>query len=182
LNGDGGADYLEGGAGNDVIRGGAASDVIKGGLDNDELYGETGNDVIYGGAGNDILDGGDGNDHLIDTEGDNEFWDSGKYGSNTWEGGDGADKYFITGPVGKTNTIVTLTSNDVIYFKYQKNCANWIALKAEDDIADHLELDTGPWTVTIKTERVGRRRRKTFGYVCNISNDCGKVELPTRRC
>jgi Ca2+-binding RTX toxin-like protein len=185
ISGEGGIDTIDGGAGDDTIQGGHHDDIIYGGADDDTLYGETGNDTIYGGAGNDILDGGDGNDKLIDTEGDNEFWDSGKYGANTWEGGPGADKYFITGiSNGRSNTIVNLTGNDTIYLRSAASCKNWTSVSASEDIEPELakkgeDLESGPWTVTIKQYR-GRR---IYGFVCNIEDICVKVQLPYgRRC
>lgn len=116
-----------------------------------------GNDELNGGEGDDILAGGEGNDYLVDTEGDNEFWDNGRNGYNTFEGGSGADKYFISPGLsyGRRVTIVNLTGNDTIYFKSRFQCKNWTSLNATDDILPELakhgeDLESGPWIVEIK--------------------------------
>lgn len=185
MYGQEGNDHLEGGAGNDIIRGGGSHDEIFGGIGNDKLYGNEGNDVLKGGEGDDILDGGSGHDVLIDTEGDNEFYDSGNYGSSNWIGGSGADKYFITGvTTSRRITIDNLTSNDTIFFKHAAYCKNWTSLSASVDIEPELakygeDLESGPWTVSIMKDR----RKRIEGFVCNVENICVKVSLPTgRRC
>jgi hypothetical protein len=122
---------------------------------------------------------------LIDTEGDNEFYDSGNYGSSNWIGGSGADKYFITGvTTSRRITIDNLTSNDTIFFKHAAYCKNWTSLSASVDIEPELakygeDLESGPWTVSIMKDR----RKRIEGFVCNVENICVKVSLPTgRRC
>lgn len=156
LKGDSGSDLMFGGAGNDHIDGGSADDNIDGGFGNDtlignfgddtiyggpgddKLYGGVGDDHLYGGPGNDVLDGGTGDDVLVDTEGDNEFHGGAIWENTSWEGGSGADKYFISGiwynrkPYGKI--IVNVSINDTFYFRTAKTCANWTTMSAEDDI------------------------------------------------
>ena len=82
----GGADYdnLRSGAGDDRIWGGAGGDQLAGGAGNDALYGEAGNDSLYGGAGNDTLYGGAGNDTL-----------DGDAGDDTLSGGAGDDRFYV---------------------------------------------------------------------------------------
>jgi len=79
IEGDGGANGLNGGieddriygyGGNDVINGGEGNDLLRGGLGNDVLIGAAGNDIIIGGKGNDTASGGSGNDTFIWEEDD----------------------------------------------------------------------------------------------------------------
>ena len=71
LEGDSGANYLQGGKGNDF------NDPSIAGRDGG-LYGNEGDDILDGGAGNDLLQGGEGNDTL-----------KGGSGHDTLVGGDG---------------------------------------------------------------------------------------------
>jgi T1SS-143 domain-containing protein len=79
IEGDGGANGLNGGieddriygyGGNDVLNGGEGNDLLRGGAGNDVLIGAAGNDIIIGGKDNDTLSGGSGNDTFIWEEDD----------------------------------------------------------------------------------------------------------------
>lgn len=110
LNGDGGANMIDGGAGNDVING-------KGGADT--LLGGDGDDTIDGGAGADDMQGGDGNDiyyvnSTMDHVTEPDQW--GFVGMNlTYVGPFGVDTIYssvsFTAPVGVEHLVLTGNAN-----------------------------------------------------------------------
>lgn len=65
INGDGGANRLDGFNGNDLISGNGGDDTLLGGAGADGLNGGSGNDRIEGGDGADTITGADGNDTLL---------------------------------------------------------------------------------------------------------------------
>jgi serralysin len=107
INGDGGANTLDGTAGNDTINAGggadrvtgrAGNDIINGEAGNDTLFGHEGDDTIDGGSGRDVVRGGDGADTINGGSGrDNLRGDAGNdvlrgaSGNDTLQGGDGDD-------------------------------------------------------------------------------------------
>ena len=64
VNGDAGADTLNGSPANDILNGGADNDTLNGNAGNDRLTGNTQTDTFNGDAGNDVMvwNNGDGND------------------------------------------------------------------------------------------------------------------------
>lgn len=93
LNGGAGADALFGNAGMDILSGGDGNDYLDGQEDGDFILGGAGNDRLFGGTGVDLLGGEDGNDELHGgADGDNLY---GGAGSDVILGEDGDD--FIDG-------------------------------------------------------------------------------------
>ncbi|MGF6861521.1 hypothetical protein ABIE69_002093 [Rhodobacteraceae bacterium MBR-64] len=102
LDGDTGADDLQGTslndrlrgfAGNDTLNGSDGADTLNGGDGDDEIFGgDTAadlRDVVFGGAGNDMVDGGAGNDDINGMDGNDTL--VGGFGEDTVVGGDGND-------------------------------------------------------------------------------------------
>jgi VCBS repeat-containing protein len=73
INGNLGANVLDGLAGNDTINGNAGADTLIGGEGNDALNGDAGDDQLQGDAGNDVLNGGVGADRMAGGTGDDTY-------------------------------------------------------------------------------------------------------------
>ena len=73
INGNAGANVLDGQAGNDTLNGNAGADILIGGEGNDALNGDAGDDQLQGDAGNDVLNGGVGADRMAGNTGDDVF-------------------------------------------------------------------------------------------------------------
>lgn len=71
-----------------------ASDLLNGGEGNDTIEGGSGNDFIFGFAGNDSLTGGTGTDFLYGGGRAQTFVSAG--GSDTLEGGEDRDSYYVS--------------------------------------------------------------------------------------
>ncbi len=82
-------DTVDGLGGNDTLSGMAGNDALTGGPGNDRLLGDDGNDTLLGGDGANYLLGGNGDDKLV-------FSRTAPGGSDTLEGGAGADTYQFT--------------------------------------------------------------------------------------
>ncbi|MGH1368163.1 MAG: calcium-binding protein [Maritimibacter sp.] len=98
LHGEGGADIMSGGSGDDAMFGGSGDDVLSGKSGNDTLSGNTGNDELFGGQGHDMITGGLGNDvlgggagHDLLRAGVGDDWMSGGAGNDVLLGGFGDD-------------------------------------------------------------------------------------------
>lgn len=101
INGGGGNDTLIGDDGNDVIDGGALNDLIEAGLGDDSVLGGDGDDSVLGGEGRDTIHGGQGTDTLHGGMGDDAIEGGigddrlyGELGNDLLRGGDGADTLF----------------------------------------------------------------------------------------
>ncbi|MFL6675370.1 MAG: VCBS domain-containing protein [Massilia sp.] len=73
INGNTGANVLDGMAGNDTINGNTGADTLIGGDGNDVLNGDAGDDQLQGDAGNDVLNGGAGADNMHGGTGDDTY-------------------------------------------------------------------------------------------------------------
>lgn len=91
LQGNQGADTVNGWEGNDWIYGGQGNDLLLGSDGGDNVNGNLGDDTVAGGSGADTLHGGQGNDSLAGADGDDYL--SGDLGDDTMAGGPGADVF-----------------------------------------------------------------------------------------
>jgi hypothetical protein len=96
VNGDGGANAIEGSERGDQINAGGGDDSVKAGEGDDLIFGSWGRDAIEGGAGDDLVYGGSGNDALSGGDGDDSFRVTGNKtagfeGYDTYDGGAGKD-------------------------------------------------------------------------------------------
>ncbi|MFC5460638.1 beta strand repeat-containing protein [Massilia niabensis] len=73
INGNTGANVLDGRAGNDTINGNLGADLLIGDEGNDLLNGDAGDDRLQGDGGNDRLNGGIGLDHMAGGTGDDTY-------------------------------------------------------------------------------------------------------------
>jgi len=73
INGNSGANVLNGLAGNDTLNGNAGADTLVGGEGNDQLNGGLDADTLLGGEGNDLLNGGSGADVMLGALGDDVY-------------------------------------------------------------------------------------------------------------
>jgi VCBS repeat-containing protein len=73
INGNIGANGLDGREGNDTLNGNAGNDTLVGGEGNDLLNGDAGDDQLFGDAGNDTLNGGVGADNMQGGAGDDTY-------------------------------------------------------------------------------------------------------------
>lgn len=73
LQGDDGANILDGLAGNDMLVGLGGNDVLRGGLGDDRLYGWSGDDILVAGGGSNRLFGGSDYDFAV-LEGHRSEW------------------------------------------------------------------------------------------------------------
>ena len=104
LEGDNGANYLQGGGGNDTLIGNGGDDTLDGGQGQNTLYGGEGNDQLNSFNGNDKLYGDGGNDTLY------------SFGGNClMAGGGGDDIYYALNSVGDTIVELPGEGHDAIY-------------------------------------------------------------------
>ena len=88
VQGNTGADELNGGPARDLLDGGDGPDEIRGALGNDDIEGEGGEDLVIGDGGNDTLSGGIHGDTLIGGTGVDNL--SGDGGDDVLNGDDNA--------------------------------------------------------------------------------------------
>ncbi|MDB5746177.1 MAG: hypothetical protein JWP72_1025 [Massilia sp.] len=73
INGNTGANVLDGRGGNDTINGNLGADTLIGGEGNDRLNGDAGDDRLQGDSGDDTLNGGSGLDEMAGGTGDDIY-------------------------------------------------------------------------------------------------------------
>ncbi len=73
INGNTGANVLNGLEGNDTVNGNTGADTLMGGDGNDALNGDAGNDQLFGDGGNDVLNGGLDADAMAGGAGDDTY-------------------------------------------------------------------------------------------------------------
>lgn len=110
LEGDAGANVIEGLDGDDVINGGRGADNLLGGDGEDTLNGNRGNDIIIGGDGNDVASGGRGSDDIDGGDGVDILF--GNAGADTLSGGD--DNGLLFGGNGR-DTLIGGDDNDLLF-------------------------------------------------------------------
>jgi VCBS repeat-containing protein len=93
INGNTGANVLDGRDGNDTLNGNNGGDTLTGGAGNDLLNGDAGDDQLFGDAGNDVLNGGLGADNLQGGAGDDTL--NGGIGADNLQGGAGDDTFVV---------------------------------------------------------------------------------------
>ena len=114
LDGGDGDDLLQGDRGNDTLSGGDGDDLLRGGFGDDSLFGGAGNDTLEANFGSNMLDGGLGNDTLSDALGDDTLIGAAGDdelisivgGNDILDGGDGADRFVISGQARRSVTIL----------------------------------------------------------------------------
>jgi Ca2+-binding RTX toxin-like protein len=125
-----GNDLLTGAEFNDVIQGDAGADTLNGLDGNDDMDGGDGQDVLYGMAGADTLRGGTGNDLLDGGEGND--WIQGNAGNDTLVGGAGADLYMVEAQSG--NDVIRADGLDTLDLAYQRSALQIGKLAANDAV------------------------------------------------
>ena len=156
IDGDGGAnaiegttanDSIDGGSGNDSIDGGRGADLLIGGRGADMLSGKGGKDTLEGNGGRDMLSGGGGKDALNGGGGKDLL--EGNGGKDTLEGGGGKDeldggggKDFIDGGRG-ADLLAGGAGRDTFFF--ERGSGRDVILDWRDR-QDRIEIDGADFT------------------------------------
>ena len=162
LNGDGGADEIDGTpfpdtifgfGGNDEVRGNGGEpgdsgiyldDRIDGGSGADDLGGEEGNDLVHGRAGNDQIFGGPGNDALFGDGGNDTI--QGGLGLDLVVGGSGNDTLYGEGDdddiYGGLGRDVMSGGPGADLFHFVSTAESAVGVAVRDHIADFGATDT----------------------------------------